>query len=177
MIDDGQVVGSLHGLSAEEGDDGLAVVVLHSGLVEAVQKAGAGIVQQRDATERLVDVGGESADGVAHALSQALHHGFAVLAVVVFYGNVGHTLHFGDVEGYLEFRDIQLQGGIYGYLLSTDAVIAQHTYLVGVHDVGLEAVVGGDAGEGVVLVGEGLLEGVGTLMQELLHTLVPYLGV
>ena len=160
MIDDGQVVGRLLGLSAEECDDGLAVVVLHRGLVEAVKKAGAGIVQQRDAAKRLVGGSGESADGVAHALRQALHHSLAVLTVVVFYGHAGHTLYFGDVEGYFEFRDIQLQSGVYGYLLSTDTVIAQHTYLIGVHDVGFEAVVGGDASEGVVLVGEGLLEDV-----------------
>ena len=171
MIDNGQVIRRLCHLTAEQRHDGLRVVVIHSCLVKGIQQADAGIVHKRDAAQRLVCGSCKSTHGIAHTLCETLHHGLTVLSVIIFDSYDGLSSLVGDVEGNLELGNIQLHRLVSQYLLSAYTIIAQHTHLVGEHDISLETEVGGYTCKGIVLVGKGLLEGIGTLMQELLYTL------
>ena len=171
VIDNGQIIGRLCHLTAEQRNDGLSVVVIHLCLVKGIQQANAGIVHERDAAQRLISIGSKGAHGIAHALCQTLHHGLAVLSIVVFNGHDRLSTLVGNVEGYLELGNIQFHRLVSRHLLSAYTVIAQHTHLVGKHDVGLEAKVGCDTCKGIVFMGQGLLKGFCTLMQELAHTL------
>ena len=171
MIHDGQVVRRFGGLGTEQGDDGLAGVIVHVRHVEAVQQGGLLLVHQGQAAERCPGIGGKGADGLHHAPGEALHHGLAVLAVVILDGDGGLALHLGDIEGDLELGNVEFHGFVDLHRFSAHAVVAEDADLVGEHDVGLEVVVGGDAGERIVFVGEGLFEGRSTFVQEFLHAL------
>ena len=176
VIHDGQVVRRFSGLGTEQGDDCLRGVIVHVRGVEAVQQGRLFPVHQGQAAERSPGIGGKGADGLHHAPGQALHHGLAVLAVVILDGDGGLSLHLGDIEGDLELGNVEFHGFIDLHRFSAHAVLAENADLVGEHDVGLEVVVGGDAGERIVFVGEGLFEGPSTFVQELLHALRADLG-
>ena len=109
-------------------------------------------------------------------MCQALHHGLAVLSVVVLDGNTGLPWLIGNVEGNLELRHIQFHGLVGRHLLTAYTVIAENAHLVGEHNVSLETVVGSNTCKRIVLVGKGLLEGFLAFVKEFLHALRTYPG-
>ena len=176
MIYDCQIIRCLFNLTAEQRQYSLGIVVLHCCLVKGIKQAYAVAVHERDVAQRFVGSGSEGTHGIAHTLCQTLHHSLAVLPVVIFDSNTRLSWLIRNIEGNLELRHIQLHRLVGQHLLSAYAVIAQHTHLVGKHNVGLETEVGSNTCERIVLVGKGLVKGLLTLMQEILHALRTYLG-
>ena len=115
---------------------------------------------------------GECRSSIAHRLCQTLHEGGTVEPIVILNRHRGVTIEIRDVESYLELRSIEFHNLLCQHLLATHTVVAQYTYLVGKHDVGLEVVVSGYASERIVLMAQGVLKLLSTLMDKLADALI-----
>ena len=113
---------------------------------------------------------------VAHLLVGLLHHALnhgsnalrncvaqslGVDGVVILHHDASRL--YLDVN--LELRNIQLEQFL-SYCLTVDSVLRQHAHLVGIGDSRPEAIVGSDAGKGVILVAQGLVEGLAGVFEE-----------
>ena len=68
----------------------------------------------------------------------------------------------------LELRHVQLQQFLADGL-SAYGVLRQHAHLIGIGDGRMETIIGGDAGKGIVLVAQCLVEGIAGLTEEVGH--------
>ena len=95
------------------------------------------------------------------AFGQRLAYCLRVEGIVILHHHAARL--YLDVN--LKLRNVQLEHFLTDKL-PADSIFRQHTHLVGVGNSGTEAIVGSDAGEGIVLVAQRLVEGLAGLPQE-----------
>ena len=96
------------------------------------------------------------------AFGQALANSFAVNRVVILND---YAIRL-DLDVDFELGNVEFQQFLV-YRLAVHGVLREHTYLIGVGDCRAETIIGGDAGKGIVLVPQGLVERVAGILQEL----------
>ena len=97
-----------------------------------------------------------------NTLRQSLTQTFRIEGVIVLHDNT--TRFYLDID--LELRHVQFQEFLTDSF-STNGIFRQHTHLISVSDRREETIIGGDTGKRIILVLQGLIEGLTGLLQEL----------
>ena len=175
VIDNGYIVGRGLCLLLPEREDRLRVVVRNICPVESVKNGRLFGIEQRDGPQCDRIVGSKSRDCICDRLSEAGDQFGAVQSVVVLDRDARHAVNRHDIEGYLEFRHVELHRFVSVDRFAEDAEVADNAHLVSEHYFRLDIIVGSNACKRVVLVRECGIEALRRLTDELLDGLCAYL--
>ena len=95
----------------------------------------------------------ETVDSPTDSIGHTLHQALRIASVVILQIDTWLSFKLPDIESQAEFRNVQLQG-FYLQRSTLALVVAEHTHLIGKHNLCRQVVVSGNLCKGIVFVSQ-----------------------